>query len=115
MPQQAKETINMLQHSKENLLIAPNPAHRPHIGRIDIRTPEGSSSSQTIGVLNSSSVDSTINMSSLPPKRKEVVNAFPRICDVADHGRKALFSRSFLTSQLGGSVQSVIARYVAVV
>ena len=52
-------------------------------------------------------------MSPIPATRKAALDAFPLIVDVLeDRDTKALFSRQFLTSQLGGSVQRVFAKYI---
>jgi hypothetical protein len=108
----ANEMIKRLQDQKNISQTSPNTTHRRLPGRP--RTPENpqaSGSNRIVENPDTSSVNIAAYLSPLPAERKKALNAFPPITVVPeDQGAKALFSRNYLTSQLGGSVQSVIAK-----
>jgi len=105
MLRKANETIKQFQPQKTITQTSPNTTHGPHPGR------EDASGSNRIIDNPDSSMSPATYLSPLPTKRKEALDVFPLITVASnDHGAKALFSRDYLTSQIGGGVQSVIAK-----
>jgi len=113
----ANEMVKQLQDQKSTSQTSPNATHRGLPGRP--RTPENlhaSGSNCIVENPDSSCTNIAAYLSPLPAERKKALDAFPLITVAPeDQGAKALFSRNYLTSQLGGSVQSVIAKWVRIV
>jgi hypothetical protein len=108
MLRKANETIKRFQAQKTITQTSPNTTRGPHPGREDAL--QASGSNRIIDNPDSSMSPATY-LSPLPEKRKEALDVFPLITVAPnDHGAKALFSRDYLTSQIGGGVQSVIAK-----
>jgi hypothetical protein len=112
MLRMANETVERLQDQKNISQTSPNITHRCLPGRP--RTPENlqaSSSNRIVEKPDSSFANIAAYLSPLPAERKKALDVFsPITVALEDQGAKALFSRNYLTSQLGGSVQSVIAK-----